>query len=180
LNIKILAKQYADADAQLKQLFKALGDIEAVAGHTPASVGKSAEWGATVNAAEENGANYCKALHGKTLSVPCTELIATLDELKASSLADKTNSPKATGQHKTQEDGFLADESAAAERKFETGHNIEFGNTTIQDKVPGYMDCLIKEAIKIKLHPRHSVSKHFKFWKEQKYGHGSQRNSEQY
>jgi hypothetical protein len=43
-----------------------LGDIEDVAGHTPASAGESAEWVAIVNAAEENGANYCKALHGNT------------------------------------------------------------------------------------------------------------------
>jgi hypothetical protein len=47
------------------------------------------------------------------------------------------------------------EKSAVAERKFETGHNIAFGNTTILDKVPGHMDCLIKEAIDIRLHPRH-------------------------
>jgi hypothetical protein len=48
-----LVQQYPDADAQLKQLLKLLGDIEDVAGHTPASVGESAEWTAIVNAAEE-------------------------------------------------------------------------------------------------------------------------------
>jgi hypothetical protein len=50
-------QQYPDVDAQLKQLFKLLGDIEDVAGHTPASVGESTEWAAIVNAAEENGAS---------------------------------------------------------------------------------------------------------------------------
>jgi hypothetical protein len=61
-----LVQQYPDADAQLKQLYNLLGDIEDVAGRTPATVGESAEWAAIVNAAEENGANYCKVLHGKT------------------------------------------------------------------------------------------------------------------
>jgi hypothetical protein len=70
-----LMQQYPDADAQLKQLLKLLGDIEDVAGHIPASVGESAEWAAIVNAAEENGANYCKGLHGKTLLVLCMPLI---------------------------------------------------------------------------------------------------------
>jgi hypothetical protein len=37
-----LIQQYLDTDAQLKQLFKVLGDIEDVGGHIPASVGKSA------------------------------------------------------------------------------------------------------------------------------------------
>jgi hypothetical protein len=62
-----LAQQYPDADAQLKQLFKVLGDIEDAAGHIPASVEESAELAAIVNAAEEKGANYWKALKGKTL-----------------------------------------------------------------------------------------------------------------
>jgi hypothetical protein len=53
-----LVQQYPDAGAQLKQLFKVLGDVEDMAGRTPASVGESAEWAAIVNAAEENGANY--------------------------------------------------------------------------------------------------------------------------
>jgi hypothetical protein len=47
------------------------------------------------------------------------------------------------------------EESAVAERKFESGHNIAFGNTTILGEVPGYMDCLIMEAIEVRLHPRH-------------------------
>jgi hypothetical protein len=53
-----LQQQHPDADAQLKELFKVLGDIEDVAGHTPASVGESSEWAAIVNSAEEIGANY--------------------------------------------------------------------------------------------------------------------------
>jgi hypothetical protein len=58
---------YPEADAQLKQLLQVLGDIEDVARHIPASVGESAEWSAIANAAEENGASYCKGLHGKPL-----------------------------------------------------------------------------------------------------------------
>jgi hypothetical protein len=59
-----LVQQYPDAEAQLKQIFKVLGDIEDLAGHTPASVWK---WAAIVNSAEGNGANYSKALNRKTL-----------------------------------------------------------------------------------------------------------------
>jgi hypothetical protein len=44
--------------------------------------------------------------------------------------------------------------SVVAEHRFETGHSIDFSSTSILDKAPGYMDCLIKEAIKIRLHPR--------------------------
>jgi hypothetical protein len=58
-----------------KQLLKVLGDTEDVAGHTPVSVGESAEWAVILNAAEGNEANYCKALHGKTHLVPCVALI---------------------------------------------------------------------------------------------------------
>jgi hypothetical protein len=54
-------------DTQLKQLFKVLGDIEDVAGHTPASMGDSEQWPAIINSAEENRQNFCKALTGKTL-----------------------------------------------------------------------------------------------------------------
>jgi hypothetical protein len=62
-----LVQQYPEADGQLKQLLQVLGDIEDVARHIPASVGESAEWSAIVNAAEENGASYCKGVRGKPL-----------------------------------------------------------------------------------------------------------------
>jgi hypothetical protein len=65
-------QQYREADAQLKQLLQVLGDIEDVASNIPASVEESEEWSAIVNAAEENGANHCKGLHGNPLLVPCT------------------------------------------------------------------------------------------------------------
>jgi hypothetical protein len=38
-----LVQQYPETDAQLKQLFKLRGDIEAVAGHTPTSTGENAD-----------------------------------------------------------------------------------------------------------------------------------------
>jgi hypothetical protein len=62
-----VVQQYPEEDAQLKQLLQVLGDIEDVARHIPASVGESAEWSAIVNSADENGAIYCKGLHGKPL-----------------------------------------------------------------------------------------------------------------
>jgi hypothetical protein len=65
--LQTLLQQYPDADAQLKQLFKVLDDMEDVAGHTSASVEESEERTVTVNAAKENVASYSKALHGKTL-----------------------------------------------------------------------------------------------------------------
>jgi hypothetical protein len=105
-----LVQQYSDADAQQNQLFEVLGGIEDVAGHNPASAGESVERAIIVNAAEENGANYCKALHGKTLLVPCMACTVTLQELmavlKTRTLADQINSPKVTGKQTTQEDGF--------------------------------------------------------------------------
>jgi hypothetical protein len=55
-----LVQEYPDADAQLKELYKFLGNIEDLAEHTPAAVGESAEWAAIVNTAEENGVSYCK------------------------------------------------------------------------------------------------------------------------
>jgi hypothetical protein len=64
---KQLLGQFPDADAQLKQLFKVVCDIEDVPGYTPASVGESQEWSAIVNTADDNRQNFCKALTGKTL-----------------------------------------------------------------------------------------------------------------
>jgi hypothetical protein len=58
--------QFPDVDTQLKQLFKVLGDIEDVTGHTPASVGDSEQWSAITNSVE-NRRNFCKALSGKSL-----------------------------------------------------------------------------------------------------------------
>jgi hypothetical protein len=46
-----LVQQYPEADAQLKQLLKLLGDNEDVAGHTPGSTRESAEWVVIFNAA---------------------------------------------------------------------------------------------------------------------------------
>jgi hypothetical protein len=69
---------------------------------TPGSVGESAEWAAIVNAGEENGASYCKGLHGKPLfSALYSTYTVTLDELK-----DLLKASTLTGQQTTQEDGF--------------------------------------------------------------------------
>jgi hypothetical protein len=115
-------QQYPDMDAQLKQTLQVLGDIDAVAGNTPASVGESAEWAAIVNDAEENGANYCKDLHAKPLfSALYGTYTVSLDELKAvlktSTPAGQINSPEATGQQTTQEDGFRSMEVEAARHR---------------------------------------------------------------
>jgi hypothetical protein len=49
-------QKYPEEDAPLKQLLKALGDIQDVARHIQISAGESAEWAVILNAAEENGA----------------------------------------------------------------------------------------------------------------------------
>jgi hypothetical protein len=101
-----LVQPYPEADAQLKQFLKVLGDIEDMARHIPASVGECAEWAANVNAAEENGASYCKGLHGKPIfSAQYDTYTVTLHELqavlKANNLASQTNLPETTGQQTT-------------------------------------------------------------------------------
>jgi hypothetical protein len=103
-----LTGQFLDAVAQLKELFKVLGDIEDVAGYTPASVGDSEQWSAIVNSSEEKRQYFCKALSGKTLfsalygtyTVAFQELNAVL---KASTQAGLSKTPKPVA---TQEDGF--------------------------------------------------------------------------
>jgi hypothetical protein len=78
-----LVGQHPDAEEQPRQLFKVLSDIEDVAGHTATSVGESQEWTSTVSTAEENRANCCKALSGKTLySALYGTYTVTLQELK--------------------------------------------------------------------------------------------------
>jgi hypothetical protein len=71
-------------DAQLKQLFKVICDIEEMARYTPALVGESEQWSSTVSTAEEIRQNFCKALTGKTLfgALYCLYTV-TLCELKA-------------------------------------------------------------------------------------------------
>jgi hypothetical protein len=81
---KTLIGKYPDADTQYRLLYSALCALEDVAGHTPAAVGESAEWTAVVGATEENRANYCKVLTGKTLfSALHGTYTVTLKELKS-------------------------------------------------------------------------------------------------
>jgi hypothetical protein len=44
-----------------------------------------------------------------------------------------------------------------AEHRFETGHRVDFSTTSILDKAPGYMACMMKEAVKIRLIPETST-----------------------
>jgi predicted ArsR family transcriptional regulator len=62
-----LIGQFSDADAQLKQLFKVIRDIEEMARYTPASVGESEQLLFIVSTGEENRQNFCKVLKGKNL-----------------------------------------------------------------------------------------------------------------
>jgi hypothetical protein len=67
LEYQQLIGQFPDANAQLKQLFKVICDIEEMARYTPASVGDSEQWSPIVSTVEQNRQNFCKALTGKTL-----------------------------------------------------------------------------------------------------------------
>jgi hypothetical protein len=94
--------QFPDADAQLRQLFQVLCDIEDVAGYTPATMGESKKWSSIVNAAEENRQNFCKTLSGKILfSALYSTCTVTLQELKAvlkaSNQAGQNTTQKAVG-----------------------------------------------------------------------------------
>jgi hypothetical protein len=62
-----LVRKLPDAEAQLRQLFRVPCNTENVAGYAPVSVVESDEWKAVVNTVQENRANNCKALSGKTL-----------------------------------------------------------------------------------------------------------------
>jgi hypothetical protein len=92
-------------------VFKILRDIENMASYTPASVGESVEWTSIVNTAEGNRASYCKALIGNPLhrilygpyTVSLYELKAVL---KTGTPAGQTQSPKASGEQPTQDEGF--------------------------------------------------------------------------
>jgi hypothetical protein len=57
-----ITNRYPEAASVLQQVYKALSDIEDLAGCTMAEVGESSEWAFVINRA-----NYCKALGGKLL-----------------------------------------------------------------------------------------------------------------
>jgi hypothetical protein len=46
------------------------------------------------------------------------------------------------------------EKSAVAEHIFETGCSIDFNSTLLLDKAAKYINCLVMEAITIRLHPR--------------------------
>jgi hypothetical protein len=105
-----LVGQYPDAEAQLRQLFKVLCDIEDVAGYTSASVGESQDWNFIVRTVERNRVNYCKARSGKTLySALYGAYMVTLNKLKgmlnASIFSEEKGTSKGTGEPH-QEEGF--------------------------------------------------------------------------
>jgi hypothetical protein len=103
-----LIEQFPDADAQLKQLFKVIRDIEEMARDTPAPVDESEQWSSIVSTGEENRQNFCRVLNGKNLfnalygtyTVALYELKAVL---KASTPEGQSKSPTSAA---TKEDGF--------------------------------------------------------------------------
>jgi hypothetical protein len=78
--------KYPEAVSIVQQVCKVLmlSDIEDLAGCTRTKVGESSECTSAVNSAEENRANFCKALVGNShFSVPYGMYMVTLNELKA-------------------------------------------------------------------------------------------------
>jgi hypothetical protein len=79
---------YPEAAPALQREYKVLGDIENLAGCTPAKVGKISEWTSILYSVEENRAKFCKVLDGKPLfSTLYCKYMVTLKELKVSALA---------------------------------------------------------------------------------------------
>jgi hypothetical protein len=75
-------------------------NIEDMAGYTPASVGESEQWSSIVNTVEENRANFCKALSGKTLySALHGTYTVTLNELKGLLKTSTTAKSEQQGHH---------------------------------------------------------------------------------
>jgi hypothetical protein len=110
LEYQVLIKQYPDADPQYRLLYKAICNIEDVAGCTPAAVGESAGWTAIVNTAEDNRASYCKALFGSVLfSALHGAYTVALNDLKSLLKTSSSAGGTATGIESvkpTQEDGI--------------------------------------------------------------------------
>jgi hypothetical protein len=101
-----LVGQHLDAEEQLRKLYKILCDIEDVEGYTPASVGENEQWSSIVSTVEENCANFCKTLSGKTLySVLYGTYTVTLNELKGL-LKTTTTAKSGTTGSPHQDEGF--------------------------------------------------------------------------
>jgi hypothetical protein len=47
-----------------------------------------------------------------------------------------------------------SDKSAVAEHNTNTGHRIDFSSTSVLGKTASYVDCLIKEAVEIRLNTK--------------------------
>jgi hypothetical protein len=86
-------------------------DIEDLARYTPPSVAESSDWTSVVDSAEENRANYFKALSGKThFSAPYGTYTVMLNALKAilkaSTQPGQNNALTPVHQQNTKDDGF--------------------------------------------------------------------------
>jgi hypothetical protein len=80
-----------------------------VAGYTPASVGESQAWNFIISTVEENRANYCKALSGKThYSALYGTYAVILTELKgllmASIFSEEKGNSRSRGEPQQEED----------------------------------------------------------------------------
>jgi hypothetical protein len=79
-----LMNKHPEVASVVQQVYKELSDNENLAGFTPAKVGERSECASVGSNAEENRANFCKAVVGKSLfSALYCKYIVTLNQLKA-------------------------------------------------------------------------------------------------
>jgi len=107
---KDIIKLHPDAADTIEQVYKVLGDIVALAGCTPASVGESEAWSHIVKATKVDRTEFCRVLSGKQLfsalygmySVALNDLKKVL-QTSAKRMLPQQRKPNT---EQSQEDGF--------------------------------------------------------------------------
>jgi hypothetical protein len=107
---KTLTTESPDATEVIQSVLTTLSNIVSLASCTPAKVGESEEWTSIVNAAQEDRAKLCEALHGKRVfSALYGVYCLTLNNLKKvlqKSAGRGTNKPPPTKDTNKDLDGF--------------------------------------------------------------------------
>jgi hypothetical protein len=127
-------------------VYKVLCDIEDLAGYTPHSVGEGNEWTSVVDAAEENRANYCKVLSGKTLfSALYGTYTVTLNELKAVLKASTQSEQNVSTpvQQSTKDDGF---QEVRRRKRQSSGESTKITKVSKKPTVPATTPAAVQLA----------------------------------
>jgi hypothetical protein len=133
---------------------KVLSDDEILGGCTPAKVGESSEWTSFVNSAEENRANFCKALAGNTLFNDLYGMnTATLNGLKAV-LKVSAQVEQSGAVNKTSVESATQDDFREAKRR---KRHISNDTTQTGKKSPK----LVPTSAAVKLPPKSVLTRNF-------------------